>query len=190
MKREEEGHGDDWIDEAIATRPFGRLLPPHDIAHAAAYFASDDSALRHRQRARPRAVRGRRARHLVIRPDAQHCPRISSVFPKCYFDDFVAGTRDYLAWIRDAPTLGGEGHRALRRLLPHRSTPPTSIRSSRRMAETGQPTSLLCFSPDFTHPDADERARQVERQKAAIDLTAAARRPALPHAQRPALSRA
>jgi NAD(P)-dependent dehydrogenase (short-subunit alcohol dehydrogenase family) len=40
-----EGHGDEWIDEAVATRPFGRLLSPHDIAIAAAYFASDDSAL-------------------------------------------------------------------------------------------------------------------------------------------------
>ena len=40
-----EGHGDEWIEEAIATRPFGRLLAPHDIAIAAAYFASDDSAL-------------------------------------------------------------------------------------------------------------------------------------------------
>ncbi len=40
-----EGHGDEWLDEAIATRPFGRLLAPRDIAIAAAYFASDDSAL-------------------------------------------------------------------------------------------------------------------------------------------------
>ncbi|MEO7272640.1 MAG: oxidoreductase [Vicinamibacterales bacterium] len=40
-----EGHGEEWLDEAIATRPFGRLLAPHDIAMAAAYFASDDSAL-------------------------------------------------------------------------------------------------------------------------------------------------
>ncbi len=37
--------------------------------------------------------------------------------------------------------------------------------------ETGQITSMICFSPDFTHPDRDERLRQVERQKAAIDLT-------------------
>src|SRR5436309_13521070 len=29
---------------------------------------------------------------------------------------------------------------------------------------------MLCFSPDFTRPDAAERQRQVERQKAAIDL--------------------
>jgi sugar phosphate isomerase/epimerase len=39
------------------------------------------------------------------------------------------------------------------------------------MEETGQITSMLCFSPDFTHPDADERARQIQRQKDAIDLT-------------------
>jgi NAD(P)-dependent dehydrogenase (short-subunit alcohol dehydrogenase family) len=40
-----EGKGAEWLDEAVATRPFGRLLSPHDIALAAAYFASDDSAL-------------------------------------------------------------------------------------------------------------------------------------------------
>jgi NAD(P)-dependent dehydrogenase (short-subunit alcohol dehydrogenase family) len=40
-----EGKGPEWLDQAIATRPFGRLLSPHDIAMAAAYFASDDSAL-------------------------------------------------------------------------------------------------------------------------------------------------
>jgi sugar phosphate isomerase/epimerase len=39
------------------------------------------------------------------------------------------------------------------------------------MRETEQITSLLCFSPNFTHPDPDERARQVERQKVAIDLS-------------------
>jgi sugar phosphate isomerase/epimerase len=36
---------------------------------------------------------------------------------------------------------------------------------------TGQVSSMLCFSPDFTHPDPDERARQVARQRAAIDLS-------------------
>jgi NAD(P)-dependent dehydrogenase (short-subunit alcohol dehydrogenase family) len=40
-----EGKGAEWLQEAIETRPFGRLLSPHDVALAAAYFASDDSAL-------------------------------------------------------------------------------------------------------------------------------------------------
>ena len=35
-------------------------------------------------------------------------PRIS-VFPKCYFDELVRGERDYVQWIHDAATLGGEG---------------------------------------------------------------------------------
>jgi NAD(P)-dependent dehydrogenase (short-subunit alcohol dehydrogenase family) len=43
VKREQEGKGEEWLAEAIATRPFGRLLAPLDIAYAAAYFASDES---------------------------------------------------------------------------------------------------------------------------------------------------
>jgi len=40
-----EGKGADWIEEAVATRPFGRLLAPLDVAIPVAYFASDASAL-------------------------------------------------------------------------------------------------------------------------------------------------
>ena len=36
---------EDWLEAAVETRPFGRLLLPEDIAKAALYFASDDSAL-------------------------------------------------------------------------------------------------------------------------------------------------
>jgi NAD(P)-dependent dehydrogenase (short-subunit alcohol dehydrogenase family) len=43
VKREQEGKGDEWVAQAIATRPFGRLLAPLDIAYAAAYFASNES---------------------------------------------------------------------------------------------------------------------------------------------------
>jgi NAD(P)-dependent dehydrogenase (short-subunit alcohol dehydrogenase family) len=40
-----EGKGEDWVEDALRTRPFGRLLLPQDIAHAAAYFASDESEM-------------------------------------------------------------------------------------------------------------------------------------------------
>ena len=43
--QKKEGRRTDWLADALATRPFGRLLSPEDIAIAAAYFASDDSAL-------------------------------------------------------------------------------------------------------------------------------------------------
>ena len=96
-------------------------------------------------------------------------PRIS-VFPKCYFDELVDGSMSFDAWIRDAASLGGEGvehYDGFFRSFDDADVAPVVA----ALADTGQPTSLVCFSPDFTHPDADERARQVVRQKAAIDLT-------------------
>jgi len=97
-------------------------------------------------------------------------PRIS-VFPKCFFDELVDGRMPFEQWIRDAPSLGGEGVEHYDGFF--RSLEPTDVDPiARLMEQTGQITSMICFSPDFTHPDADERRRQVERQKAAIDLTA------------------
>ncbi len=96
-------------------------------------------------------------------------PKIS-VFPKCYFDELCAGRMDYLQWLRDARSLGGEGVEHYDGFLA-----PLGPDAARRVREvmdaTGQESSLLCFSPDFTHPDADERKRQVQRQKAAIDMS-------------------
>jgi sugar phosphate isomerase/epimerase len=94
-------------------------------------------------------------------------PRIS-VFPKCYFDELYHGKMDYLAWLRQAATLGAEGVEHYDGFF--RSLDEAGIEPVRRvLGETGQVSSLLCFSPDFTHPDPAERARQVERQRRAID---------------------
>ncbi len=95
-------------------------------------------------------------------------PRVS-VFPKCYFDELYNGTMDYLVWLRQAATLGAEGVEHYDGFF--RSLDAAGVDPVRRvLGETGQVSSMLCFSPDFTHPDAAQRARQVERQKAAIDL--------------------
>jgi sugar phosphate isomerase/epimerase len=91
-------------------------------------------------------------------------PRIS-VFPKCYFDQLCRGDMEYASWIRSAATLGAEGLEHYDGFIRGRAADVVSL-----MADTGQTSSMLCFSPDFTHPDAAERARQIERQKAAIDL--------------------
>jgi sugar phosphate isomerase/epimerase len=98
-------------------------------------------------------------------------PRIS-VFPKCWFDELYQGKRDYLEWLRQAATLGAEGVEHYDGFF--RSFDEAGVEPVRQvLRETGQQSSLLCFSPDFTHPDAAERARQVGRQKAAIDLCVA-----------------
>jgi Sugar phosphate isomerases/epimerases len=93
-----------------------------------------------------------------------------SVFPKCYFDELTDGRMSFERWIRDAAALGGEGVEHYDGFF--RSLAPSDVDPiARALEETGQITSMICFSPDFTHPDAQERRRQVERQKAAIDLT-------------------
>jgi sugar phosphate isomerase/epimerase len=95
-------------------------------------------------------------------------PRIS-VFPKCYFDRLCRGEMEYVAWIRAAATLGAEGVEHYDGFF--RSHEPSDVDPVvAALADTGQTSSMLCFSPDFTHPDAAERRRQVERQRAAIDL--------------------
>lgn len=45
VKVEEEGKGENWLEEAVKTRPWGRLLVPRDVGYAALYFASDESEL-------------------------------------------------------------------------------------------------------------------------------------------------
>jgi sugar phosphate isomerase/epimerase len=96
-------------------------------------------------------------------------PRIS-VFPKCWFDELVEGRRSFGEWIHAAAALGGEGvehYDGFFRSFDEADVAPIA----RALERTGQVTSMICFSPDFTHPDAHERRAQVERQKAAIDLT-------------------
>jgi NAD(P)-dependent dehydrogenase (short-subunit alcohol dehydrogenase family) len=44
VKRDVEQKGDNWLEDANKTRPFGRLLLPREVAYAAAYFASEQSA--------------------------------------------------------------------------------------------------------------------------------------------------
>src|SRR3954466_7967338 len=113
---------------------------------------------------------------MTISPGSSHphgCPRMNrpriSVFPKCHFDQLYQGTMDYLDWLRQAATLGAEGVEHYDGFF--RGFDEAHLAPVRQvLGETGQQSSLLCFSPDFTHPDAAERDRQVERQKTAIDL--------------------
>ncbi|MBT8372367.1 MAG: SDR family oxidoreductase [Deltaproteobacteria bacterium] len=39
------GKGDNWLEEAEAQQPFGRILRPFDMAHLAAYLLSDQSEM-------------------------------------------------------------------------------------------------------------------------------------------------
>src|SRR6476619_1305326 len=95
-------------------------------------------------------VKGRRlqqGRILFLCAKAMHMnrPRIS-VFPKCYFDELYSGKMSYLAWLRDAATLGAEGVEHYDGFF--RSFDDAGIEPVRRtLRETGQISSMLCFSP-------------------------------------------
>jgi sugar phosphate isomerase/epimerase len=95
-----------------------------------------------------------------------------SVFPKAYFDDLANGSMPLADWIRQAATLGIEAVEMYDGFF--RSADEAELRQVRNELERAAlRTSMLCFSPDFTHPDAAERSRQIERQRAAIDLALA-----------------
>jgi sugar phosphate isomerase/epimerase len=96
-------------------------------------------------------------------------PKIS-VFPKCYLDQICSGEMNLVDWIYDAVQLGGEGiehYDGFFRSYSYEDVEPVL----KALSVTNQETSMLCFSPDFTHPDPAERQRQVGRQKNAIDLS-------------------
>lgn len=45
IQREYHGAGDDWLTEAAAQQPFGRLLSPCEVARAVVFLASDDAGM-------------------------------------------------------------------------------------------------------------------------------------------------
>ena len=45
IQRRYHGAGDGWLEEAEASKPFGRLLKPKEIARAVAFLASDESGM-------------------------------------------------------------------------------------------------------------------------------------------------
>src|SRR6266702_4527462 len=73
-------------------------------------------------------------------------PRLS-VFPKCYFDLLCRGEMDYVQWIRAAAALGAEGiehYDGFFRSFAAADVDPVT----KAIAETGQVSSMVCFSPD------------------------------------------
>jgi NAD(P)-dependent dehydrogenase (short-subunit alcohol dehydrogenase family) len=45
IQKKYHGAEDGWLDEAVKSRPFGRLLDPKEVARACAYLCSDESGL-------------------------------------------------------------------------------------------------------------------------------------------------
>ena len=94
-----------------------------------------------------------------------------AAFPKCYLDD-IAGNRSMSVfdWIDMARTLDAEGLEMYEGFFT--SLENDYLRSLRdAIADAGFAMPMLCCSPNFTHPDPDERKRAVERQAQMIGAT-------------------
>src|SRR5881397_3764210 len=94
-----------------------------------------------------------------------------SAFPKCYLDR-IAGDRSMsvFEWITMARALDADGLEMYDGFF-------TSLEDSyigrvgEAIAAAGFAMPMLCCSPDFTHPDPDQRKRAVDREAELVRVT-------------------
>ena len=94
-----------------------------------------------------------------------------AAFPKCYLDD-IAGDRSMSVfdWIEMAKSLPAEGLEMYEGFFTNLDDSTISeVRDA--IADAGFAMPMLCCSPNFTHPDPDERKRAVERETKMIRVT-------------------
>jgi sugar phosphate isomerase/epimerase len=97
-----------------------------------------------------------------------------AAFPKCYLDALlVERTMTVETWIDlAAEHLDVDGLELYSRLIADRSDGELAALRT-HIESRGLAMPMMCHSPDFTLPDVDARRREVERQRAAIRMTAA-----------------
>ena len=95
-----------------------------------------------------------------------------AAFPKCFMDPLVRNRTmtvfDWIGMAADLPIDGLEMYDGFFTSLDEAYIDKVREAIERR----GLVMPMLCCSPDFTKPDADERRREVEREKTMIEVTA------------------
>lgn len=95
-----------------------------------------------------------------------------AAFPKCYLDALcVDDAMTVDEWIELAGRLDVDGLEFYWGFTPYEN-PEELERLRRKVEDQGRTIPMMCYSPDFTFPDADDRAREVEEQKEAVRATA------------------
>jgi len=97
-------------------------------------------------------------------------PRLAA-FPKCFMDELcIHRTMTVMEWIGLAATLGVEGLEFYSGFLPNDEALLNEVKAVLEQHRLAMP--MLCCSPDFTQPDPLLLAKEVEREKQMIQLTA------------------
>jgi sugar phosphate isomerase/epimerase len=104
--------------------------------------------------------------------DSEPVPKLAA-FPKLYMQQLCKdGTMSIAQWVDAAAQLPIDGLEWYAGFLEMQDR--ANWQSLRRKVEEQELTiPMMCCSPDFTHPDPEFRAEQVEREKFWIDMTAA-----------------
>jgi sugar phosphate isomerase/epimerase len=99
-------------------------------------------------------------------------PRLAA-FPKAWMDPLCkTGTMSLRGWIELAATLELDGLEFYAGFLDL-ADESRWLEARRTATEHGLQIPMLCCSPDFTHPDAEFRRRQIEQEKHWITMAAA-----------------
>jgi sugar phosphate isomerase/epimerase len=99
-------------------------------------------------------------------------PRLAA-FPKAWMQPLcVDGSLSLEAWIGMATTLEVDGLEFYSGFLDLRQRSDWG-RHRKLVEDRGLSVPMLCCSPDFTHPDAEHRRREVEKEKVWIEMAAA-----------------
>jgi sugar phosphate isomerase/epimerase len=99
-------------------------------------------------------------------------PKLAA-FPKAWMKELcVDGSLSLEGWIEMAATLDVDGLEFYSGFLVLQD-PSEWGRYRRLAADLGLTVSMMCCSPDFTHPDAAFRRQEVEKEKRWIDMAAA-----------------
>jgi len=93
-----------------------------------------------------------------------------SAFPKCYLEDIATGKMSLFDWIEMAKSLDADGLELYDQFL-------TSFERdyldqvTETLGRAGFAMPMMCCSPDFTAPDADQRKREIEKEVERIRIT-------------------
>ncbi|HEX8596933.1 MAG TPA: sugar phosphate isomerase/epimerase family protein [Chloroflexia bacterium] len=95
-----------------------------------------------------------------------------AAFPKCYMDELcVTRSMTIFEWIDIAATLPIDGVEMYDRFLTE--TTPDYLRRVRAALDAkGLVMPMMCYSPDFTIPDAEARRKEIEKQRRVMEVTA------------------
>ncbi len=94
-----------------------------------------------------------------------------AAFPKCWIEDIVDKRMSLFEWIELSVQLECDGLELHSGFLE--SHDPAYLRRVRRQIEAlGMTAPMMCYSPDFTLPDAKARQEQVQAQIEMIRVTA------------------